>query len=210
MRMSAYEAPSDRAFSRATLPSVSSRSGAGYAASARRTTKAPGTISKAARGSDDIFLSLRSSFLSWLSTFLSRGPTVDFSVLAMTASSAPATSGVRAMFLPRCVRTWNDADSVTARRSLSSLIAGVHTVDENNASGLAPGGIAEAQRPHRVLLLTTERGGARKEAFFQIGKQHARRLGTRFDQVLGGVIIVEGIGTFERDIDAHVLLRSHM
>src|SRR5881628_1734028 len=154
MRMSAYEAPSDRAFSRATLPSVSSRSGAGYAASERRTTKAPGTNSKAARASadapqdlrnslrlgpctdrllepaggadtpppppghaalqesartrfsasisaparrprsDDIFLSLRSSFLSWLSTFLSRGPTVDFSVLAMTASSAPATSGV--------------------------------------------------------------------------------------------------------------------
>src|SRR5436309_14640132 len=61
MRMSAYEAPSDRAFSRATLPSVSSRSGAGYAASARRTTKAPGTISKAARASADAPQDLRNS-----------------------------------------------------------------------------------------------------------------------------------------------------
>jgi hypothetical protein len=36
------------------------------------------------------------------------------------------------MFLPQCVRASSDADYVRAARSLSLLIAGVHTVDEKN------------------------------------------------------------------------------
>jgi len=91
-----------------------------------------------------IFRSLRSSFLSWLSTLRRRGPTVDFSVLAMTASSAPAISGVRAMFLPHVsvppaarnkareayhrflrasTRMWRQSSRITSRIIIRSVAA---------------------------------------------------------------------------------------
>src|SRR2546426_630311 len=54
MRISAYDAPRDRAVPRATAPSDSSRSGAGTAPSARRDTKAPGIISIAARARAEV------------------------------------------------------------------------------------------------------------------------------------------------------------
>jgi hypothetical protein len=47
-----------------------------------------------------IFFSFLSSRRIWLSSLLSLGPIVDFNVRAITASRAPATSGVRAMGLP--------------------------------------------------------------------------------------------------------------
>src|SRR5262245_12748015 len=70
------------------------------------------------------------------------------------------------------------------------------------------GSIAPAQRAHRGLLLAPYRGGARKEARFQIGKPDPRRLRAGLDQILRGVIIVETVRSLERDVDAHVLLRA--
>src|SRR5437867_7589982 len=76
------------------------------------------------------------------------------------------------------------------------------------ASGMRVGWIVPPQRSHRGLLLAPDRGGARKEARFQIGKPDPCRLRTGLDQILRGVIIVETVRSFERNVDAHVLLRA--